>query len=153
MSQIAEETFKACDIFLNQTPNLHCSFDSIRSTLASLQKRWNNICSKSQERLHETDQLHKDWKEFNDAYNKLQLWIKEKACQISAIDVDSSKVTYEDLEQIEEKLEALKTEQNDKLPELDTLNDLYCDLAREYRLDTSDDLKSKFIKVKQNAIG
>ena len=48
---------------------------------------------------------------------------------------------------IESDLDEMKVRQDAKLSDLDALNDVYCELAREYRLDSSDDLKNKFIQV------
>lgn len=140
--------FNACDVFLNDTPKIYCAFDSLRATYTNLQKRWDSICAQSQDRLEETDHLHRDWEAFNAEYARLQTWIKERAVQVSATDVEASKVAHGDLEQLERELEELRGELTGaRLAELDAFNDAYCDLAREYRLDTSDDLKNKFIAV------
>ena len=57
-------------------------------------------------------------------------------------------MSYESLGGIESDLDEMKVRQDAKLSDLDALNDVYCELAREYRLDSSDDLKNKFIQVR-----
>ena len=56
-------------------------------------------------------------------------------------------MSYESLGGIESDLDEMKVRQDAKLSDLDALNDVYCELAREYRLDSSDDLKNKFIQA------
>lgn len=146
-SSKTHDVLNSCDVFLNETPDLYCNFDSLRTTYLNLQRRWQDICTKSEQRKVQTDDLYRDWSKFNEEYLKMQLWIKEKTSDVSLKDVRASKVNYDNLAEIETELEGLQLEQNDKISELDTLNDFYCELAREYRLDTSDDLKTKFIKI------
>ncbi len=148
----ANEVFSSCDVFLNDTPKVYCAFDSLRATYTNLQRRWDSICAQSQDRLEEADQLHADWVAFNEEYAALHTWIREKAIVVSSTDVEASKVAYEELGNLEKDLEELRAELNsgDRLAQLDSFNDSYCELAREYRLDASDDLKNKFIAVNRD---
>ena len=63
------------------------------------------------------------------------------------MDVDSSRMTYASLHQIETQLKCLENELSSHVTELDDFNDQYCRLAREGRLDGSDSLKLKFIGI------
>jgi len=146
----ANEVFSACDVFLNDTPKVYCAFDSLRATYDNLQRRWDNICEQSQDRLNETDTLWKDWKSFDDDYARLHTWVKEKAVEVSSVDVEASKVPSEELGTLETELEGVRDAMAAKLADLDAFNDAYCDLAREYRLDGNDELKGKFIAVNRD---
>ncbi len=149
----ANEVFSACDVFLNDTPKVYCAFDSLRATYNNLQRRWDSICAQSQDRLEEADALHRDWTEFNAEYLQLRTWVKEKAILVSSTDVEASKVPHEELAGLEAELERAREELSSgspRLEQLDRFNDSYCELAREYRLDASDDLKTKFIEVNRD---
>lgn len=141
------EVLNACDVFLNDTPDLCCNFDSLRTAHSNLQKRWEDICSRVKRRMEETEALRKDWDAFNADYAKIKRFVAEKAAQVGAVDVRSAKVNFVDLNSVEAELERIQEEQSEKLRDLDALNDSYCELARQCRLDTSDDLKGKFIRA------
>ena len=66
---------------------------------------------------------------------------------LNNMDVDSSRMTYASLQQIETQLKCLENELSSHVTELDKFNDHYCRLAREGRLDGSDSLKLKFIGI------
>ncbi len=142
---------------------VYCAFDSLRATCANLQRRWDALCATSQDRLEEAEGLHRDWTAFNERYAEVHTWVKERRVQVSATDVEASKVPHEELRGLEEELEHLRAEltgmdaQDQQQPsassrvgQLDAFNDAYCELAREYRLDASDDLKGKFIAVNRD---
>ncbi len=145
----ANEVFSSCDIFFHAGENpiaAHSSsFDPLRTAFQNLQRRWTDLLGRSDQRLAELDALHADWDAFNADYDRLQEWLREQSLILKGMDVQASRVSYESLEGIETDLEAMRLRQEAKLPELDALNDVYCELAREYRLDSSDDLKNKFI--------
>jgi hypothetical protein len=145
----ANEIFNTCDIFFNDNPiSSGCSsFDPLRMTYMNLHKRWSGLLARSDERQKELERLWTDWSAFNRDYDKLQSWISEQSLILKGMDVQASRVSYESLESIENDLEDMRRRQEENLSELDALNDVYCELAREYRLDASDDLKNKFIQA------
>ena len=66
---------------------------------------------------------------------------------LSEMDVESSRLSYANLEEAESRLKAVESELASNVSRLDDFNDNYCRLAREGRLDASDTLKLKFIGV------
>ena len=145
----AEQVMNRCDKFFGGQEVINNGFDVLRTTNANLRKRWVGLCAKAKQRPEELDKLWEDWNKFNSDYDKLQGWLLERTEALHRLDTGSENgtVPYQELESIGNQLEAMKAEQESRLGELDSLNDQYCDMAREYRLDTSDDLKTKFIKA------
>ncbi len=66
---------------------------------------------------------------------------------LNEMDVDSSRMTYANLEEMETRLTSIEAELTTNVAKLDDFNDQYCRLAREGRLDASDSLKLKFIGI------
>lgn len=140
----AEDVLAGCEAFLARDD---CSwgFDALRTAHANLRKRWDVAKAKSVSRADELDRLWKDWCAFNSEYSRLQDFVGRLSEDLRTVDAASSAVSRDSLSDVEDKLEAMKAELDSSLPELEALNDRYCELAREYRLDSSDDLKGKFI--------
>ena len=149
-SPSASSLFTQIDLFLSSQSPLDESdahFDTLKNVYTQQQKRWNAICDKAELRQSEVERLWEDWNKFLSEHDRLEHWIAEQAKSVSEMEATSARVTYESLDDIERDLETIKEGQTSRLPQLDSLNDLYCDLAREYRLDSSDDLKTRFIGV------
>ncbi|XP_059095107.1 muscle-specific protein 300 kDa-like isoform X1 [Tigriopus californicus] len=142
----ASEIFNNCDVFLTEPQNA-ATYDSIKTSYFSLQRRWDQICSKANERQEELEKLWDDWTKFQQDHERLQLWIDGQFKDLRSLETQAVTTPYNELDRLEQHLTDMKDAHQHKNVELDHLNDNYCDLAREYRLDNADDLKTKFIRV------
>ena len=146
----ANEVLANCDLFFSSANpvSANCaSFEPLRMSYLNLQRRWGALLSRCDERFKELERLRADWASFNADYGALRAWVREQSLILKGMDVQASRVSYESLGSIEGDLDEMKSRQDAKLCDLDALNDVYCELAREYRLDSSDDLKNKFIQA------
>lgn len=114
------------------------------------QKRWNNLCDKTQQRQEELNKLWEDWNKFLAEHDLLEDWIRKQAQHITNVEKQASKVTYESLDDLEKELVAMKQAQDVEQAQLDRVNDLYCNLAKGCQLDTSDNLKTKYTDVNKH---
>eukprot|EP00095_Tigriopus_kingsejongensis_P001444 maker-scaffold207_size258870-snap-gene-0.13 protein:Tk01444 transcript:maker-scaffold207_size258870-snap-gene-0.13-mRNA-1 annotation:"nesprin" len=141
----ASEIFNNCEVFLTEPLNA-ATYEPIKTSYFNLQRRWDQICSKCSDRQQELEQLRSDWTRFLEDHERLQTKIDVQVQELKALEVQASGQSYKDVGALEQRLLVLKDNHQTFVGELEHLNDFYCELARDYRLDTSDELKSKFIK-------
>ncbi len=97
--------------------------------------------------MDDLERLKSDWNRFKIDFDALQLWTRERAAEVSAVDVEACGLAQKDLRPLEERLAQVCAEVEDKLPDLDAFNDFYCEMARDCRLDDSDEIKRWFIRA------
>ena len=105
------------------------------------------MCTRIGEKQARLERLYADWTKFNAAHAQAEQFRASISEFVRKFDADASRIPYKSLETVEAELEGLRTQMNDHLPQLDQINDFYCELAREYRLDSGDDLKTKFVNI------
>lgn len=145
----ASGLFNECEMFLSaEPPHFDPEYSALRSAHQSLSKRWSAVCARASQRGEEVEALWTDWNAFLGSYGELVGWISGRRAVVARVEADAeSAAPPSEVQALETELEAVSAQVDERLPELDALNDRYCDLAREYRLDASDDLKTKFISV------
>ncbi|KAK6295335.1 hypothetical protein J4Q44_G00345610 [Coregonus suidteri] len=113
--------------------------DSIQQTTRSLDQRWRAICATSLERRLRIEETWRLWCKFLDDYSRFEDWLKVAEC--TAANPNSDNVLYTVAKEELKKFEGFQRQVQERLTQLELVNNQYRRLARENRTDGASRIK------------
>ncbi|XP_071226495.1 nesprin-2a isoform X1 [Salvelinus alpinus] len=113
--------------------------DSIQQTTCSLDQRWRAICAMSLERRLRIEETWRLWCKFLDDYSCFEDWLK--VAERTAANPNSDNVPYTVAKEELKKFEGFQRQVQERVTQLELVNNQYRRLARENRTDGASRIK------------
>uniref|UniRef100_A0A8C7F1N8 KASH domain-containing protein n=1 Tax=Oncorhynchus kisutch TaxID=8019 RepID=A0A8C7F1N8_ONCKI len=113
--------------------------DSIQQTTCSLDQRWKAICAMSLERRLRIEETWRLWCKFLDDYSCFEDWLK--LAERTAANPNSDNVPYTVAKEELKKFEGFQRQVQERMTQLELVNNQYRRLARENRTDGASRIK------------
>ncbi|XP_052326819.1 nesprin-2 isoform X7 [Oncorhynchus keta] len=131
---------RLCDILLHdQDACGDGENDSIQQTTCSLDQRWKAICAMSLERRLRIEETWRLWCKFLDDYSCFEDWLK--LAERTAANPNSDNVPYTVAKEELKKFEGFQRQVQERVTQLELVNNQYRRLARENRTDGASRIK------------
>ncbi|XP_068610193.1 nesprin-2a [Brachionichthys hirsutus] len=114
--------------------------DSLQETNSSLDQRWRTICAMALDRRLRIEETWKLWCKFLNDYSRFEDWLKVAEC--TAADANSADILYTVAKEELKKFEGFQRQVQERLTQLELVNNQYRRLARENRTDRASHLKA-----------
>ncbi|KAK7906753.1 hypothetical protein WMY93_015365 [Mugilogobius chulae] len=132
-----------CDVLLQDEDASHgtgTDTDSLQETSHSLDQRWRSICAMALDRRLRIEETWRLWCKFLDDYSRFEDWLK--MAERTAANPNTGAVPYAAAKEELKKFESFQRQVNERLTQLEIVNNQYRRLARENRTDRASQLKS-----------
>lgn len=142
---IVASVLDLCNSFTNNYTLLHgwlgTDLDAVQCATQSLTRRWKSICQSASERSAVLESLWPDWSAVLDLHDRLDRILS--AVEETIPDQPDGNSSSLEVEQLDSDLDALMQELHAPATRqmLDQLNERYCRLARDGRIDAAGDLQ------------
>ncbi|KAH9507313.1 Nesprin-1 [Bulinus truncatus] len=130
-----------CEVLLHDTDACptEVEFTALQHAMKTLQRRWKNICTLSPQRRTKLEETWQLWQKFQKDCERFSDWLKQVEIEVQFFKPDIPDVRAAKDEIL--KYEKLQRNVHDHLTELEQINRLYCQLAKEGRTDLDGSLK------------
>ncbi|XP_055088094.1 nesprin-2 isoform X2 [Periophthalmus magnuspinnatus] len=132
-----------CDVLLQDQDASHgmgADSDSLQETSRSLDQRWRTICAMALDRRLRIEETWRLWCKFLDDYSRFEDWLK--MAERTAANPNTGDILYTEAKEELKKFEAFQRQVNERLTQLEIVNNQYRRLARENRTDRASQLKA-----------
>ncbi|XP_062293145.1 nesprin-2 isoform X5 [Scomber scombrus] len=132
-----------CDVLLRDEDaagGVEAESDSLQETSHSLDQRWRTICAMALDRRLRIEETWRLWCKFLDDYSRFEDWLK--MAERTAANPNSGDVLYTVAKEELKKFESFQRQVNERLTQLELVNNQYRRLARENRTDRASQLKA-----------
>ncbi|XP_045916269.1 nesprin-2 isoform X3 [Micropterus dolomieu] len=132
-----------CDVLLRDEDaagGTEVENDSLQETSHSLDQRWRTICAMALDRRLRIEETWRLWCKFLDDYSRFEDWLK--IAERTAANPSSADVLYTVAKEELKKFESFQRQVNERLTQLELVNNQYRRLARENRTDRASQLKA-----------
>ncbi|KAJ0061043.1 hypothetical protein NL108_004759 [Boleophthalmus pectinirostris] len=132
-----------CDVLLQDQDASHgtgADTDSLQETSRSLDQRWRTICAMALDRRLRIEETWRLWCKFLDDYSRFEDWLK--MAERTAANPNTGDVLYTEAKEELKKFESFQRQVNERLTQLEIVNNQYRRLARENRTDRASQLKA-----------
>jgi len=126
------------------SPNIDSDLHSVEQNISDLETRWNTVCFRTAEKKKHAKETWERWMEFIREYETIINMISKRLSTVTVIKKDANSTKCKDLKNKVKELETLMKEVHNTLGVLDNFSSVYCNLAREGKLDENGDLKKKY---------
>ncbi|KAM9703427.1 nesprin-2-like [Menidia menidia] len=132
-----------CDVLLRDEDAARSSeaeSDSLQETSRSLDQRWRTICALALDRRLRIEETWSLWCKFLNDYSRFEDWLK--MAERAAANPNSADVLFTVAKEELKKFEGFQRQVNERLTQLELINNQYRRLARENRTDRASQLKA-----------
>ncbi|KAM6915050.1 nesprin-2-like [Xenentodon cancila] len=132
-----------CDVLLHDedaASGSETESDSLQETSRSLDQRWRTICTMALDRRLRIEETWTLWCKFLSDYSRFEDWLK--MAERTAANPNSADVLFSAAKEELKKFEGFQRQVNERLTQLELINNQYRRLARENRTDRASQLKA-----------
>uniref|UniRef100_A0AAY5KVL8 KASH domain-containing protein n=1 Tax=Esox lucius TaxID=8010 RepID=A0AAY5KVL8_ESOLU len=129
-----------CDALLHDEDVCGGDSDPLQQTSRSLDQRWRAICATSLERRLRIEETWRLWCKFLDDYSRFEDWLK--VAESTAANPNSENVLYTVAKEELKMFEGFQRQVQERLTQLELVNNQYRRLARENRTDGASCIKA-----------